>query len=225
MKKIKRYGKIVLALVLVSIMTGGYSYAKPRKGNKSYVVTITNVTANNVITPPLVIIHESSFELFKLGEPSSDELAALAEDGDSSSLQTLLETRSDVLNFMSATEALLPGDSITFNIESQDQFKYISVAGMLASSNDAFFAINNYVLPAHGSLQLKPLVYDAGSEKNSELCEFIPGPPCGNGGVRDTEDSEGFVYIHNGIHGIGDLDPATLDWRGPVAIITIEPAS
>ncbi len=225
MEKIKRFGKISLAIMLVSILTGGYSYANSRKGDKDYVVTITNVTSNNVITPPLVIIHEKSFELFNLGEASSDELAALAEDGDSTSLQSLLDTRSDVLEFMSATGPLLPGDSITFDVESQGMFKNISVAGMLASSNDAFFAVNNYVLPNHGSLKIMAIVYDAGSEANTELCDFIPGPPCGNAGVRDTENSEGFVYIHGGIHGIGDLDPTLLDWRGPVALITIEPSS
>jgi hypothetical protein len=64
--------------------------------------------------------------------------------------------------------------------------------------------------------------YDAGSEANSEDCDFIPGPPCGNGGVRDTDGAEGYVYIHSGIHGIGGLDPAEFDWLNPVATVKIE---
>lgn len=67
--------------------------------------------------------------------------------------------------------------------------------------------------------------YDAGSEANSESCTYIPGPPCGNAEVRDTGDAEGFVHVHAGVHGIGDLDPAMHDWRNPVAEITIKRVS
>jgi len=224
MIKSGRYGKIILAIVFTTLLTGGYSYANHEKGDKSYVVTITNVTSHQVITPPLAIIHEKTFELFKLGESSSDELATLAEDGDSEPLQNLLDTRSDVLEYVGASDVLLPGDTISFEVKSRGRFKNISVAGMLASSNDAFFAINNTELPNYGKLNIMALAYDAGSEVNTESCDFIPGPPCGNH-ARDTEDSEGFVYIHTGIHGIADLDPAVYDWRGPVAYITIEPSS
>jgi len=46
-------------------------------------------------------------------------------------------------------------------------------------------------------------------------------PPCGNKFFRDTAGAEGFVHVHSGIHGIGDLDPETLDWHNPVAEVTI----
>jgi hypothetical protein len=64
--------------------------------------------------------------------------------------------------------------------------------------------------------------YDAGSERNSELCRFIPGPPCGNANVHDPDSAEGYVHIHAGIHGSGDLDPSEFDWRNPVAQIVIQ---
>jgi hypothetical protein len=32
---------------------------------------------------------------------------------------------------------------------------------------------------------------------------------------------EGYVHIHAGIHGVGDLEPGMRDWRNPVARITI----
>jgi hypothetical protein len=37
--------------------------------------------------------------------------------------------------------------------------------------------------------------YDAGSERNSELCRFIPGPPCGNANVHDPDSAEGYVHV------------------------------
>ena len=63
--------------------------------------------------------------------------------------------------------------------------------------------------------------YDAGTENNNEMCRFIPGPPCGNRGVRDTAGAEGYVHVHRGVHGGADLDPALFDWRNPVAKIVI----
>jgi hypothetical protein len=63
--------------------------------------------------------------------------------------------------------------------------------------------------------------WDAGTEANTEDCHFIPGPPCGNRFVRDPDGAEGIVRIHSGIHGTGDLNPAMLDWRNPVAMVSI----
>ena len=53
---------------------------------------------------------------------------------------------------------------------------------------------------------------------NNEDCAFIPGPPCGNPGVRDEAEAEGYVHIHAGIHGIGSIEHRTEGWvlaRGP----------
>ncbi|MHB1051505.1 MAG: hypothetical protein ACYCZT_00340 [Thiobacillus sp.] len=63
--------------------------------------------------------------------------------------------------------------------------------------------------------------HDAGSEPNDELCDNIPGPPCGGQDVSPDAGGEGFVYIHAGIHGIGSLEPSEYDWRNPVARITV----
>jgi len=66
------------------------------------------------------------------------------------------------------------------------------------------------------------LAYDAGSEANTESCEHIPGPPCMNPEMRVTDGAEGFVYIHPGISGEGDLTESGYDWRNPVARFVIE---
>ena len=42
-----------------------------------------------------------------------------------------------------------------------------------------------------------------------------------NGFIQLSEDGEGFVHIHPGIHGGNSLDPAQHDWRNPVAAISI----
>ena len=67
--------------------------------------------------------------------------------------------------------------------------------------------------------------YDAGTERNDELCGSIPGPSfveCGgSGGGAQVGDGEGVVTVHSGIHGIGDLEPSLRDWDNPVARVTI----
>ena len=61
---------------------------------------------------------------------------------------------------------------------------------------------------------------------NTESCDDIPGPPCGN--INRVGGGEGYVSIHNGIHGTAggvetsDLSPANPDWRNPVAYVTIK---
>jgi hypothetical protein len=86
-----------------------------------------------------------------------------------------------------------------------------------------FFAARKVRIPLKGKVHVYANAYDAGSEANAELCEHIPGPPCGNGGVRNIEGAEGYVHIHAGIHGIGDLEPDKADWRNPVVEIRIRP--
>ncbi len=67
-----------------------------------------------------------------------------------------------------------------------------------------------------------PRVFDAGTEADTESCEHIPGPPCGNPGVRVTADAEGSIHLDGGILGIGGLDPAELDWRNPVISVLVD---
>ncbi|MEZ5576654.1 MAG: spondin domain-containing protein [Candidatus Competibacteraceae bacterium] len=53
-----------------------------RHGNPMYAVTITNLTCGSSFTLILVASHRPGVELFTLGQAASDELAAMAEGGD-----------------------------------------------------------------------------------------------------------------------------------------------
>jgi hypothetical protein len=63
--------------------------------------------------------------------------------------------------------------------------------------------------------------YDAGSETNDESCSTVPGPACGGAALSPEDDGEGFVHIHNGVHGIGGLVASVHDWRNPAARVVI----
>ncbi len=45
---------------------------------------------------------------------------------------------------------------------------------------------------------------------------------CGGEGGSPDADGEGYVHIHAGIQGIGDLTSADYDWRNPTARIVIK---
>lgn len=186
-----------------------------------YRVTITNLTRAQVITPPLLVSHGSDFDLFTPGAAASPELVALAEDGNTAPLEAALTGDPQVHAVAVASAPILPGGSASVDIAVEGWKRLISGAGMLASSNDAFFGLHGVRVPSRGTAVFPVPAYDAGSETNSELCAFIPGPPCGSAGQRDPAGAEGFVHVHNGIHGIGDLNAANMDWRNPVASVAI----
>lgn len=186
-------------------------------------VTIVNLTPGQIISPPLVITHNADFQLFDLGAEASPGLAALAEDAETAPLIDEIDDDPNVFDIQVAVDGIPPGGSRTVEIEATSEFRYVSVAGMLVTTNDTFFAARALRIGSgKGSSALSP-GYDAGSEENNEDCAFIPGPPCGNAGVG-TPTSEGFVHINSGIHGIASLSAAEFDWRNPVASVSVDRA-
>ena len=59
-------------------------------GDKTYKVTITNLTAGQPLTPPVLVIHGRRTGKFTVGEMASAEIQAIAENGNSGPLQAAL---------------------------------------------------------------------------------------------------------------------------------------
>ena len=210
----------ITILIFSAFLASGAAYADDKSTH--YRVTITNITRAQIISPPIVISHKQSFHLFKLGEPAPPGLGALAEDGNTELLEAYLDGLGSVYDYRVAEGGIMPGKSVTVEIKTRGGFRFLSAAGMLISSNDAFAAMRGVFARSWGKTVVEARAYDSGTEANSEDCAFIPGPPCGNGGVRDEAGAEGYVYPHSGIHGIGGLDPELYDWNNPVAMIVIK---
>lgn len=193
--------------------------AQADDGN-TYRVTISNATTHQVLTPPLIAIHNRNFKVFNVGNSASQGLVTQAETGNPSELALELDNSQGVSQVVTGSDVILYGQSTSFDIiaSKKDQ---ISMTSMLATTNDGFAAINGADLPKR-SVTYYAYAYDAGSENNNESCAYVPGPPCtpDSGNARD-ETLNGFISIHNGIHGGSDLNPKYLDWRGPVAVVTI----
>ena len=209
-------------LGLAVLGAGAHASDDGDRGDRRYEVTITNLTRGQIFSPPLVVTHPDGIALFEAGEPASDGLATLAEDGDSGPLSAALSGIPGV-RVAAAGGPVLPGGSITVEVGADSPRAVLSVAGMLVVTNDAFFAVDGAPLPRsrRDLVEESARAYDAGSEDNDERCAYIPGPPCGSAFQSSGVPGEGYVHVHAGIHGIGDLAPADHDWRNPVARVTV----
>lgn len=192
-----------------------------------FEVTVTNLTRGQRFTPILVASHRAGVRLFEAGAAASPELQIVAEEGNTAPLATLLQANPRVLDVATSGGLLDPGASVTIRVRTHGPFDHVSAAAMLIPTNDAFFAVNGVRIPrGHGAQMLTSVAYDSGSERNDELCTSIPGPffsECGGpgGGAAVSGGEEGFVHVHAGIHGSGDLDETQRDWRNPVAKISV----
>jgi len=208
-------GFVMMALSSSALATGS-------KRDRTYSVTVTNITKATQFTPIAAASHTRAIALFELGQPASTALADVAESGSIGALAADLEASSAV-NAIASTEGLLAaGDSVTFEITSNRRTRNFSMAAMILPTNDTFVALDTVRLPSYGTVTYRAAAYDAGSEPNDELCANIPGPTCGGEGrSEDDSNAEGFVHIANGIHGIADVAVEKYDWRGSVAEVTI----
>ena len=191
-------------------------------GMKVYKITVTNLNRGQPLAPILASSHRPGITFFKVGEAPSDELAMLAEAGDGNSMAAKLLTMPGVSDAqVSTTGPTFPGNSTTMTIRAKRGSNHVSIGSMLGATNDAFFAVSDMPLPKKGhSITYNANAYDAGSETNDELSSTVAG--LGGEGYSPNDSGEGFVHIHNGIHGIGDLVPVIHDWNNPVATIVIE---
>ena len=214
-------GSLALGLVLAGALAASGS-AAASEGARSYAVTITNLTRGQVITPPAVVVHRRGFKLFEVNGAASEGLAILAETGNPAVLADEADLEPAVAAVETGAGPIPPGHSAVIHITADRRAKLLSVAAMLATTNDAFAAVRGLRLPRRGGQAgTRAVAYDAGSEGNNENCDFIPGPPCNAANARDTATAEGFIHIHNGVHGGADLVPADQDWRNPVMQVDV----
>lgn len=197
---------------------------------KQYRVTITNLTPGQSFTPQLVLTHGRSLSLFELGQPASDELALLAEAGDTGPMTGAVQKKAHEVTTIGAL--LGPGETAEVMIDGPRKGGYLSMAAMMVPTNDNFIALNGVRLPRFGMLTYLVPAYDAGSEYNDQSCQNVPGPRCGGTGAspEPSDGDEGFVHIGNGFHELGEIDsngfevlgPMLYDWRNPVAKVVVK---
>jgi hypothetical protein len=206
-------------LALATLLTAAATTASAQQTVSVYITNLSK----QIISPPVVASHSWMVTVVGPGQPADPALALQAEDGDPSALVAALEADPEVLDVAVGDRMLMPGERMILEVEMNGRYNRISATGMLVTTNDGFFGLDGaQVIPNGPNTQRFDVpAWDAGTEANSESCAFIPGPPCGNPFQRDTGGAEGFVHIHPGLHGGGDLSVAEWGWQNPVVRIQI----
>ena len=190
-------------ILLLTIMVFVSAIANAK--GAEYKITIQNLTKGQPITPAVAVAHKPGFKIFSLGEKVSDGLAAQAKDGMTDLLVTELNSQKRVSSLATGDGVVLPGQTTSLTLTA-DSKSLLSLTAMLARTNDALVAGRNFRLPRRKGVSVSYAlrVYDAGAEANTESCEHIPAPPCGNPGQGPA--GEGFLHSHPGVYGIQDLE-------------------
>lgn len=210
------------------------------EGQKTYKITITNLTAGQPLTPPILATHTSRTGIFKVGEAASESIQQVAENGNGAPLLQALGEDTQVHEVVAGTAPLVPANnpggtgfesSATFTITTHGRARYLSFASMLICTNDGFTGLDSVRLPNHRKT-VYTAAYDARTETNTE--DFVDMvPPCqgligvssddpGTGMSNPLLAEEGIVIPHVGINGGVDLFPEVHGWSDPVTKIEIE---
>lgn len=214
--------------------------AAPRTA--TYEVAVTNLTNGQPFTPPAWAAHRPSADVFAVGEPASEGVREIAENGNLAPLVAALGgarhvTASGVaLRDGAGPPPVLPGETRTVTFSTSPSGTRLSLAAMLICTNDGFTGADTVRLPRRvgARVDVEAFAYDAGSEVNTEdFADIVP--PCqgliGVGsddagtGMSDPALAEGGVIGHHaGIVGGEDLQVGVHGWDvdAPVAAITIE---
>ncbi len=224
---------LVLAVLLMLI--GSVVRAQ---NTATYRVTITNRTSGQPLTPPVIAIHGQPINLFQVGQPASFEVKEIAENGNLGPLVGALGNAKHVFDFAVAVAGdpppLLPGQSVTVELDSAQGANYLSFVSMLICTNDGFTGVDSTRLPQHVGDEVTLLTngYDAGTEINTEdfadlvpPCPVLTGVPSSDPGTGVSNPAlaeNGVIRHHPGITGIADLQTAVHGWIDPVTQVVIE---
>lgn len=224
----------IAALSLTMLASGAFAAGPPER---TYEITIDNLTDGQWLTPPLAATHRRSVDVFEVGTVASFELKELAENGNLAPMLDALQASRHVADTVVAPSPtgpppLAPGGSVTFEVTAQPGAQVLSWASMLICTNDGFTGVDSLSLPkAIGETVTSTRgAYDAGTEVNTESWEDLV-PPCaqltgfgdqGGTGMSDPALAEdGVIHPHAGVTGTGDLVPEVHGWTDPAAAVTI----
>jgi len=196
-------------------MTQTASAGGGRPRTRKYQINITNAAYQQPFGGFFVAVHDcNAMPLYKLGQPASNALAVLAEDGNPMPLVQAYNGSMGVGKVFAFTEGApyFAGDTASITVEVSRKYPYVSLATMAINTNDCFLGLNGVQVFRSGHQVIDLPGLDSGTEENNELCTHIPGPACNPGGnSRATERAEGIVHVHRGFIGINEGDEDLTD--------------
>ena len=184
-------------------------------------VTLTNTSASQPMTPPIVILHnapdaDNGARIFEVGQPASSQIIAIAENGNNGPMLDLIGYLTDqgrvsehAVGFADPANPgpLLPGMTATVDLDLQSDDQRMTIVSMVVCTNDGFSAANSHTLSADVSETFATPIFDAGSETNVLSLNYWV-PPCSPDGSSDniTDDENGSITMHPGQSGSENPD-------------------
>lgn len=202
---------ILAATVLLAACGGSSNNDSVSNIDQDYVFTVevTNLTYAQPLSPPALVIHDSAYELFSEGSAASIGLEELAESGSNTALLGEAETYDSVIQTIAGDSVILPGASQVFTVridaELDDELEntQISLITMLVNTNDAFTgekSIDISQLEVDQSNTYNGVVWDSGTEENTESAASIPGPAANGEGFNSSRENDlDKVVFHGGV--------------------------
>lgn len=191
----------------------------------SLTVTLTNTSASQPMTPPIVVLHnapaaDNGMRVFQAGQPASAPVVAIAENGNNGPLVEQLgylldQGRASAVGVGFADPdnpgPLLPGMSATIDLDLSSSDQVMTIISMVVCTNDGFSAVDSHVLSSDSSETFMAPIYDAGSETNVLTLDYWV-PPCGSE-PNLTDNENGSIMPHPGQSGSEnpafDFEPGT----------------
>jgi hypothetical protein len=222
----------IVAIVLLALLSAcNHDDDNKMDSMATFEIKVANASNGQPLTPVAVVAHTSGYQPWQVGGAASAGLEMLAEGGDVTQFIAEADADASVEATVSSTNGPFgPGAAETVTIQVKpDNSLQISVAAMLANTNDAFTGLANISvgdLMMGDSISMMAHVYDAGTENNSETAATMPGPAAGGEGFNAARDDTDFVSIHAGVVSADDgLSTSALDeshrWLGSAAKISI----
>lgn len=184
---------------------------------------VENLSNQQPFSPFFVMVHnDQAVPLFKMGEPPNSMLATLAELGNPNPFVNYYTNTNTTGVFSAETQGGVTqgGNTLEIKVTVSNEFNLVTIASMCENTNDCFVALNGVELMPGMILEEPGL--DAGSEDNDESCASVPGPACLGEGRFASPRGEGFVQVHPGITGDGDLPADIYNWADPLMRVTVD---
>jgi hypothetical protein len=188
----------------------------------SFQVTFYNNTQGQLMTPPVVALHDPSVNLFQVGEEASDAVQAIAEMGNNAPLVEFALANPTVVSAAGvAGEAPFgPGESVTLNLTTSETGQVFSAVNMIICTNDGISGADSVHLPKDNRpviIEARP--YDAGTRVNQENSYSFFPPPCRTNAAGELidvaeaplESPRGIVGPHAGQFRVPNT-PAGRNW-------------
>ena len=161
----------------------------------SFQVTFTNMTNGQLMTPPVVALHDPSVHLFQVGEMASDAIQVIAEMGNNAPLVEFAVANPEVVSAAGVAGEMPfgPGESVSINLTTSAANQVFSAVNMIICTNDGISGIDSFPLPSGNQpfiLGARP--YDAGTRINQDNSYSFFPPPCrttADGNLVDVQEA------------------------------------